>query len=1047
MEYKKIFSNTNIIYNNYTMNTIAKQIMSKGYLVAPICKKSKIPAMKDFKNYSHEKALEFIKEKRFSNNDIAIVLNRNICCIDIDDDGLITSDEIYKRLCKKIVGFVNNPTEKTKHGYHVFFECNNEKLTRNVQFMNPEFLNIEFDKEKYDKLDEKDKKEVTIKNGKYKLPIDFLIGYHNGTNAYVRTAPSTNIKSINELPYITQLKPLPTEIIQELELVSDKTLSILKKMKNDNYIPPKYTEQQINKVRKYIKYLDQSRFNNMNDFFKVTSCIHNISELLIDEWLEKCKLSILWNEETSYEWCKKFFFTSHYKGINLGSFCHFLKKDNPIKYEEFIKEKDIIDVSDIISKIENVDLDNHQDENGYLKTLPSNKDFMAVISPLGSGKTYQIKKLIENQGINKKILLIVGRCSLGCEFTYKVFKDLNFQYYKDVKDYKTCDRLVIQADSLCKLYTKGKEYLDNIFDWVIADECELISDRLCEINSNKHECIFYLNWCLKYCKKIILADGQLSQNVINIFSDVRGKKPFIVRNNFNRNTEIKHDIYYELKNKISMPKFDNVLNLALDDVKNGKKLYIVCNEKLKAKALKNDFLKYTKNVYCFNGDTLEHEKKELCMNLNENATKYDVFITTSVLLAGNSIDKKHFDKCYVFISDKSDTPKSIHQMIKRVRNLKDCEIISHICYHEHIDHIYDLIDINQWMKSASNYMNEPNNWFNAFDYNENGILEHKKNIYFDLYCRYKQQQMNKQHCFLSWYVGLCYENKYNVNIINKIQQTALSVNVHKNNKKIVTEDHFSGIADVEMPSEEEYEALKLNSYNIEDQYKKEKFILGANYQLLDKVKDHDETLNDFDFVKKYYHFSTRNKHKFLRNIAYTSETYDKFIEYINNTIVSDASCNDNKKHYQDIEKWKKEINGLNDVVKLIGFKNFGDLENKIIDGNVLKNEFEKNKTEILKMYSILYYQIKLDKKDFSQFDFSKFIQSFNFILEELTSGKFKNVSKSKTTNINYKKYQFKHEFQQNEHDDVHEAIRIKFKPFEENNDDIFQSINLLEDDE
>ena len=116
------------------------------------------------------------------------------------------------------------------------------------------------------------------------------------------------------------------------------------------------------------------------------------------------------------------------------------------------------------------------------------------------------------------------------------------------------------------------------------------------------------------------------------------------------------------------------------------------------------------------------------MNLNENTTKYDVFITTS-LLAGNSIDKIHFNKCYVFVGDKTDNPRSMHQMIKRVRNLTDTEIVSHITYSEHIDHKYDMIDIQNWMKSTEKYMNEPNNWFNSFDYNEHGILEHKRNIF------------------------------------------------------------------------------------------------------------------------------------------------------------------------------------------------------------------------------------------------------------------------------------------------------------------------------
>ena len=48
-----------------------------------------------------------------------------------------------------------------------------------------------------------------------------------------------------------------------------------------------------------------------------------------------------------------------------------------------------------------------------------------------------------------------------------------------------------------------------------------------------------------------------------------------------------------------------------------------------------------------------------------------------------------------------------------------------------------MTDIIQWMKSTDKYMNEPNNWFNCFDYNEYGILEHKKNMNFELFCRYK----------------------------------------------------------------------------------------------------------------------------------------------------------------------------------------------------------------------------------------------------------------------------------------------------------------------
>ena len=104
------------------MNTIAKQILSKGYLPVPICKQKKIPAMKDWKHFSNERAIGYIKTNHFNYKDIAISLDRNICCIDIDDDKITSSKEIYEKLCQKINDFKNNPTEKNKKWLsYIFF--------------------------------------------------------------------------------------------------------------------------------------------------------------------------------------------------------------------------------------------------------------------------------------------------------------------------------------------------------------------------------------------------------------------------------------------------------------------------------------------------------------------------------------------------------------------------------------------------------------------------------------------------------------------------------------------------------------------------------------------------------------------------------------------------------------------------------------------------------------------------------------------------------------------------------------------------------------
>ena len=110
-------------------------------------------------SYTTEHARALTAKNAFDNNDIAIALDRKICCIDIDDDGITSSKTIYDALCDKISGFKNQPTERTKKGYHIYFSCNDEKLKRNIRFINSNFLNIKFDNDKYNALNDEQKKE------------------------------------------------------------------------------------------------------------------------------------------------------------------------------------------------------------------------------------------------------------------------------------------------------------------------------------------------------------------------------------------------------------------------------------------------------------------------------------------------------------------------------------------------------------------------------------------------------------------------------------------------------------------------------------------------------------------------------------------------------------------------------------------------------------------------------------------------------------------------------------------------------------------------
>ena len=284
--------------------------------------------------------------------------------------------------------------------------------------------------------------------------------------------------------------------------------------------------------------------------------------------------------------------------------------------------------------------------------------------------------------------------------------------------------------------------------------------------------------------------------------------------------------------------------------------------------------------------------------------------------------------------------------------------------------------------------------------------------------------MNK-HCYLSWYIGLCSENKYNIEIINEIPTFKTIIDI-KETKREVNEEHYENISRVELPTEEEYEKLKPCTYNEDDELKKEKFILAANYHLIDKPETHDETINNFNFIKTYYHPKKRKQFKFLLNIAYTADTYDIFIEFINTKTKTEYQIEGIKKHYQDIELYQLVINALNDIMKTLGYVNFGDIE-RAVDGQIINNNFENSKNDILKKLSILCYQLKLNKVDMSNYNFEKFMKTFNVILESLTSGKFINVSHSKSHDIRYKKYQFVHDFMTHDDNIVPDVITIKFR--------------------
>lgn len=205
------------------MNTTsyAKKLFDMGYLVMPIDKNTKKMkyikgVLQGYKNgsYDYDNAESLIKKLYFEGNDLSIMLNGSVCVIDIDADALTPAKTILNKLFAKYPILKTYPYEKTKKGYHIYANDLKQNI-RSIKCISSSFLDIEFDQEAFNKLSLEEQNKIKLVNGVYILPIDYLTTFTN-TPGICRAYPSTNIEIINEMVPVTELKPFPEELLNNI---------------------------------------------------------------------------------------------------------------------------------------------------------------------------------------------------------------------------------------------------------------------------------------------------------------------------------------------------------------------------------------------------------------------------------------------------------------------------------------------------------------------------------------------------------------------------------------------------------------------------------------------------------------------------------------------------------------------------------------------------------------------------------------------------------------------------------------------------------------
>lgn len=752
---------------------------------------------------------------------------------------------------------------------------------------------------------------------------------------------------------------------------------------NDEKIIYNAQETDIENIKDIIKNLSNERFTTTNHINFIAYTLAGIDFNLYIPFMDKLKE--IENIDNLYDnkKIKNIFLKSSTDNIKkqINILSNLIKKDNAEIYNKYFnnirnKPSDI-NINHVLDEVDDTEVkyNNHCDELGRLLPLPQSK-FMGIISPLGSGKTYQIRQYINKYYQNKKVLIMTGRVSLAQEFS-RLFSD--FEMYKDISGDINSNKLIIQVDSLFKLITKNG--LIKKYDLIVLDEVELLLNRLCEVSKEDKQAVLkYFEYGMQKHTTVIAMDGFLTAKSVNLLESIRGQKMTIIKNTFQKEKQ-DMNINYDYKKTV-----ENMI----DDLKEGKKLYVVCNEKRFAESI-NECIKDLTNckISMIHGQTDEYERAEAFLNLNEHIKKYDVLITTSVLLAGNSIDIKHFNKTYVFCTPNTNDPGQIHQMIKRVRHLKDNIINVCLSKMPKYEYITEFNSVKHWGKFCKEFKNMPENYINYLKWDEDGNTDYNKNLPYLLCCRYKFNMVNARTCFFTWFYSLAIKN-YNVSFC----EDEKGIIYFKKYQQIAESENIQNIQDADNIDDDEYKKHK------KQQYRNKKEIIEDNKYIISKVYDiepDDDIFNDDIILKKL--MSASNQRKFLNQkfIMYTPETFDNFLSESLNKMSDDFKKFDSNN--PELSDKFKYIMPLNKIMAALGYKNIMEMD-KVIKVKELKQNYETNKKIIDNELSVLEF-LRTAKKTNSGYNTWKALISKIKIYLDIYGLKLTNINTSTKNNDYY----------------------------------------------
>ena len=302
--------------------------------------------------------------------------------------------------------------------------------------------------------------------------------------------------------------------------------------------------------------------------------------------------------------------------------------------QQYIEYNETREITDLFENI------NFQ-ATGFINKFIKNKGVIAIKSPMGTGKTQCLLKIVETFFNDKRVLYLSHRQTFSKNIE-GTFKSLKFYNYMDKDVLYDKDKIIVQIDSLYKLCDLDGIYRP--FDLIIMDEIESL---LFHLSSNTITERSFICKIIKYyinkAPYVICLDADFGQRAYRFISDIKDQhaikeKPKVLINTIESRVKRVFLLSYN---------YEKTIIKLMEDIKVGRNIVIVSLAKNIIEEITNIIKKDTKNIKIISHTSMTDDSlKDKLRNINDLWSQYQVVLYSPTVDAGCDFNLNHFDKMY-----------------------------------------------------------------------------------------------------------------------------------------------------------------------------------------------------------------------------------------------------------------------------------------------------------------------------------------------------------------------------------------------------------------